>query len=221
MARPTINLDLTLLSQMYTGGFSIEEIAEKVGVCNETVRNRLKEAGVCLRPAYGRKLNRVVCAKGHPLTGRNRYESRTGRVICRQCRNDQAKKQYKRIRDYQLRCAKDNPELYEMKTLRTRLKRAGISLSEYQTQFEGQNGVCALCKLPETEIFRGKLKLLAVDHDHTTGNRRGLLCRRCNCILGMFNDDPVLFLRAIEYLNLWKACPNDQIVCSEDNDKLC
>lgn len=209
MARPTINLNTSLLCQMYSSGSSINEIAETVRVSAETVRNRLKGAGIALRPAHGRKQDRPTCVNGHNLDGSNRYVTKRGRVVCRQCRNEQAKKQYKRIREYQIQCAKDDPELYEMKTLRTRLKRVGISLPEYQAQFEEQKGVCALCSQPETEVFRGKIKLLAIDHDHITGKRRGLLCRRCNCILGMFNDDPILFQKAIEYLNLWKVCNND------------
>lgn len=211
MARPTINLDINLVCLMYSEGSSIKHIARKVGVSSETIRTRLKSAGVSLRDACGRKLSgyRPACRNGHPLDGKNKYVTKKGRVVCRQCRNEQAKKQYKRIRQYQVQCAKEDPALYEMKTLRSRLKRVGLSLSEYQIQFEGQKGCCALCGTPETEIFRGKVRLLAVDHDHRTGKKRGLLCRRCNCILGMFDDNPVLFELAIEYLNLWEAVSND------------
>ena len=49
----------------------------------------------------------------------------------------------------------------------------------------GQNNKCAICGLPEQPHKRtGKLKRLAVDHFWDSGEVRGLLCRRCNTLLG-------------------------------------
>lgn len=42
---------------------------------------------------------------------------------------------------------------------------------------------------------------LCIDHNHETGNVRGLLCTKCNTGLGMFEDNPVKLERAIEYLS--------------------
>lgn len=54
------------------------------------------------------------------------------------------------------------------------LKRFGITLIEYEAFLAYQNGTCALCPAIPT------LRALAVDHDHSTGAIRGLLCLRCN-----------------------------------------
>lgn len=81
----------------------------------------------------------------------------------------------------------------------------GISPEEYADHLIVQKGVCAICFQPETEIIRGKIRLLAVDHDHATGKVRGLLCQDCNLGLGRFNDDPELLGSAISYLRFHSA----------------
>lgn len=60
--------------------------------------------------------------------------------------------------------------------------------------------VCDICKRPETAKRNGVVRLLNKDHNHLTGEWRGLLCSRCNQAIGMFNDNVALLQRAIEYL---------------------
>ena len=71
----------------------------------------------------------------------------------------------------------------------------GMSLEEYDEKLKAQNGVCAIC---------GGLcksgKRLAVDHNHTTGKIRDLLCGNCNGGLGKFLDNPELLELAADYL---------------------
>jgi hypothetical protein len=68
-----------------------------------------------------------------------------------------------------------------------------ISTSQYEELFQLQNGGCAICQ-------RASNKMLYVDHDHTTGVVRGLLCENCNKGLGLFRDDPATIRSAIIYL---------------------
>lgn len=76
------------------------------------------------------------------------------------------------------------------------LKRTfGIDLVEYNRLLEAQQGVCAVCRQPETSKVS---KRLCVHHDHATGKVIALLCRRCNIAMGQLNDDPVLLRRAAE-----------------------
>lgn len=63
-----------------------------------------------------------------------------------------------------------------------------------------QQGLCALCEKPEIKKNYGTTCKLSVDHDHRTGRVRGLLCSKCNSILGMANDNIALLMKAILYL---------------------
>lgn len=72
-------------------------------------------------------------------------------------------------------------------------KRFGMSLQEYEEKLARQGGVCEICGIPKDEV-------LDVDHNHSTGKVRGLLCFRCNSGLGMFGDEPELLLKAVDYL---------------------
>lgn len=76
-------------------------------------------------------------------------------------------------------------------------KRYGISLEDYNKMLVEQNGVCAIC------FQEPKVRRLAVDHNHNTGQVRGLLCHHCNTSLGSFNDDKSLLLSAVKYLDKW------------------
>lgn len=76
----------------------------------------------------------------------------------------------------------------------------GISLADYSSMLQSQGDVCAICERPEEGYLRGRLRTLAVDHDHVTGRVRGLLCTHCNRALGSARDDPAILLRAIRYL---------------------
>jgi Recombination endonuclease VII len=72
----------------------------------------------------------------------------------------------------------------------------GIEEGDYWQLYAFQGGVCAICVRA-----KGKTKRLAVDHDHKTGEVRGLLCGPCNQLLGHGRDDPEFFARIIHYLN--------------------
>lgn len=82
-----------------------------------------------------------------------------------------------------------------------RLHGYGLTVGDYEALLEQQHGVCAICHQPETQRSRwGGIKSLAVDHDHETNKVRGLLCNRCNSVLGWSNNDPDLLVAAILYL---------------------
>lgn len=76
----------------------------------------------------------------------------------------------------------------------------GLSAEAYAGLVEAQGGVCAICGHVETARFKGRLKLLAVDHDHKTGLNRGLLCQACNLVIGFAREDVGRLEAAIAYL---------------------
>lgn len=87
-----------------------------------------------------------------------------------------------------------NPEKFR-KAIRNNqlLKKYGLKPGEYEALVEAQGGRCAICEVaPE-----GNLR---VDHDHETGEVRGLLCHPCNAGIGLLRDNPVLLLKAANYL---------------------
>jgi hypothetical protein len=67
----------------------------------------------------------------------------------------------------------------------------GITVDDIQSIKTDQNDSCAIC---------GEVTVLVVDHNHTTGAVRALLCNLCNRGLGYFRDNPKLLLAASDYL---------------------
>jgi tRNA splicing ligase len=77
-----------------------------------------------------------------------------------------------------------------------------LSDEEYEKVLLSQRGVCAICnKVNTITSKKGKIFRLSVDHDHNTGEVRGLLCHDCNIGLGKFKDSTLLLSKAISYLS--------------------
>ncbi len=71
--------------------------------------------------------------------------------------------------------------------------------ADFNLMWAEQGGICEICKTPMAP--RGKAKnSVCVDHNHATGEIRGLLCRECNQGLGHMKDDPKVLESALRYL---------------------
>lgn len=79
--------------------------------------------------------------------------------------------------------------------------RYGITLLDWEQLFAGQDGLCAICLIEMVREGR-KTNSAQVDHDHTTGKIRGLLCLTCNILLGAARDSETILLSARDYLIL-------------------
>lgn len=81
-------------------------------------------------------------------------------------------------------------------------RKYGITLAEYEKMRDEQGGVCAICHQPET-AFDAKTLItrgLAVDHCHKTKRVRGLLCFRCNSVIGKVEESLELLDACRDYL---------------------
>lgn len=77
-----------------------------------------------------------------------------------------------------------------------RMRKAyGMTLSEFDVALENQGGKCAICKGTDP-----KGKRFCVDHNHETGQVRGILCNGCNSMLGKSGDSPNVLLAGYKYL---------------------
>ena len=94
---------------------------------------------------------------------------------------------------HERRRSKRNPDKVREKNRRTHLKlNYNMSLEKYNELYTNQQGLCKIC--------RNFNDLLFVDHCHTTGKVRGLLCNNCNSGLGFFRDNIEYLSGAILYL---------------------
>lgn len=73
-------------------------------------------------------------------------------------------------------------------------KQYGLTREQYDTMAAGQKGLCAICGRPPS------LRLLEVDHDHATGRIRGLLCRKCNVLIGYLETSRDVLGKVSTYL---------------------
>lgn len=101
--------------------------------------------------------------------------------ICRKCISERAKYRYANGDSYAVRLKK----LYN------------LSVDEYEQMYEEASGCCQVCGIAEEELS----KRLAVDHCHTTGKVRGLLCSRCNTALGQLQDNLETISALYSYLH--------------------
>lgn len=128
-----------------------------------------------------------VCRKNKPLSEYHKHNTAKFGVQthCKECHSKRNKKWYLK-----------NNKLAKQKNREFKLLREyGISIKEYDTILKEQNGNCKICGNKETLKRR-----LGVDHCHTTGKVRGLLCSKCNRGIGMFNDNIDNLNKAIKYL---------------------
>jgi hypothetical protein len=127
-------------------------------------------------------------------------------MICRVCQQDKEPSKFYTINKKQpSRCGAC--QLKSEKRRMSNLKKFGITPKDYQELLEKQQHKCAICRAPhlETPIRKWARARLAVDHDHHHGHVRGLLCHKCNMLLGYAHDDTTILTKAISYLEETKA----------------
>lgn len=117
---------------------------------------------------------------------------------CKECQRKHSKEHWVKIADRE----KEKKKLYHINNRKIAhgwhlRNKYNITLVEYQEMLNKQNGKCAICG---SDKPRGRYKHFAVDHNHTTGELRGLLCSPCNIGIGHLQDSPELLHKAANYL---------------------
>ena len=96
-----------------------------------------------------------------------------------------------------------------------------MKIEDYDELYRAQGGLCAICGKSEIAMIwasRGRTKVshLAVDHDHETGAIRGLLCARCNHMLGAAKDKASTLWAAVQYLAAaWRLEERPELICDD------
>ena len=160
----------------------------------------------------------IACRKRHPLDAfgiDRRYHD--GRCkYCRKCAREKwkhwASKNPERVRDaargVSRRAREADPEKQKLALRSSRLKcKYGITLKEFLGLIEAQGGRCLICTAEMVPRAQGRDKralLACVDHDHSTGKIRGVLCNNCNRGLGLFGEDVLRLRLAAEDLEAHK-----------------
>jgi hypothetical protein len=120
---------------------------------------------------------------------------------CKPCNNarsaayEQANKQALNVKQME-RYYRD-PDRYADRDLR---KRFGVPLGWYAETLAAQDGRCAICGTTEPGGPAKRTRRFHVDHCHTTGQVRALLCDGCNNGLGRFHDNPDVLRLAADYI---------------------
>lgn len=128
---------------------------------------------------------------------RRYYMANRGRLLkrSRQYRADNIIRRRQYDREYAARQKELNP--YRSRE-RNWKHLYGITKKDYDSLLTKQNGVCAICKKPESSKHHG---VLCIDHNHITGAIRGLLCNNCNRGLGLLKDSEKVLKAAVRYLS--------------------
>lgn len=141
------------------------------------------------------------CTNNHTLLETDIGTKPNGKRYCKICHKISGKRLYllnkpERTK-YSIAWGKANPEKRYAAARKSQLKKYGIVEADFQSMLKNQNNVCAICEEP-TPIN----KRLDIDHNHTTGKVRGLLCRNCNHGIGAFKERLGLLKRASTYMEL-------------------
>lgn len=174
----------------------LEEVAEALAEADpELLRAELVQVAAVAHAWVEALDRRHSCPKcqtpyvveGHHKTGSNGW--------CRKCASE-----YERLRRAANRDAINARRREQLTPERRRehllRQKYGLTVEAEQRMRVVQNNACAICEEPRE---------LHVDHDHASGQVRGLLCPSCNNGLGRFRDDPERLERAANYLRLTVA----------------
>lgn len=153
------------------------EYSKKYREANKEVINRISKKWYETKSKEYREKNR------DRLNAHSREYNKANREQCREsCRRYQEK----------------NKDKLSLIALEARVKLYGLTLDEYEAYLKQQDNCCAICGTPFANTNRKTRP--HIDHCHSSGEVRGLLCSRCNLAIGLLEDSQDNLQRAIDYL---------------------
>jgi len=180
--------------EKYVVGWSLQRLAEAYNCSSRTPIRRVLACSEVVRRGRGELLRAVV---------------KNGKKRCSRCGRWKLIKAFYHSVNHSTghtpACRICMNKLLDIQFEQRLVKRFGISIEEYQQLYVNQNGCCAICGQPEQQRKYGKLTRLCLDHDHITKQCRGLLCHKCNRLLGQAEDLPERLLAAAIYLQCFKG----------------
>lgn len=141
----------------------------------------------------------VKCGESKPLSlfhkrGNNKY-----RNDCSNCVKEYGKlyraKNKEIISEKKRIYHKINPHIKRKSHLK---KEFNLTLEDYTKMLNAQFGKCKICGIDKVD--NRQHKHFHIDHNHNTGKIRGLLCSKCNTLLGASKDNIDILKNAIKYL---------------------
>jgi len=122
------------------------------------------------------EMNSDIPCKLHNI---NKIYDTTGAIICRECKKEYTKKYRQK-----------NPG-----------KKYGLTAEEFYALYEQANNKCGICNKPESRMFNGKVVRLSIDHKHDeTQKVRGILCTKCNAMIGHADESIEILKSGIQWL---------------------
>lgn len=167
----------------YNEGATLRQLGERYGLYAVRIQRILKANGVVRRQPGRRQIT--------SLTERKCWRCKVVKPI------DEFMRSKRQPSGYDYTCKICHQQLTRRHSLK---KTYGITTERYAEMLAEQQGLCAICRRPESAKRRGRVKPLAVDHCHDSSHVRGLLCGRCNAAIGLLQDDVKVLQQAIEYL---------------------
>jgi hypothetical protein len=167
----------------YNDGATLRQLGERHGLYAVRIQRILKANGVVRRKPGRRQIT--------SLTERKCWRCKVVKPI------DEFMRSKRQPSGYDYKCKICSQQLNRRHSLK---RTYGITTQEYAEMLAEQEGLCAICRRPESAKRRGRVKPLAVDHCHDSSRVRGLLCHRCNAAIGLLQDDVNVLQQAIVYL---------------------
>lgn len=162
----------------------------EVRVYKPKIHRRRKNMGWRLRTAERQHVgDEKFCITCEHTKKRTEFpKNRTSRdglsFECKKCANARQKRYWHNNEGHRARAA-----------FRHKLKTYGVTTEQYFEMLDNQEGNCGICG-----DLLGEGRNVHVDHDHATGNVRGLLCNGCNTGIGALKDQPKILQAGVEYL---------------------